>query len=63
LLYDLITVGEALELFGSDYDDRIAAGEVDAMCGKLSYHVTQRDAPLAKTSMSEHVESGAVRSS
>src|SRR6266849_7249580 len=44
LLYNLMTVGEAIQFFGADYDDRIAAGAVDAMCAKLSYHVTQRNA-------------------
>ena len=44
LLLYLMTVGEALQFFGADYDDRIGAGEVDAMCAKLSYHVTQRNA-------------------
>jgi hypothetical protein len=44
LLYYLMTVGEALQFFGADYDDRIASGEVDAMCAKLSYQVAQRNA-------------------
>jgi len=44
LLYYLISVREALEFFGSDFDDRIADGEVDAMCAKLSYHITQKNA-------------------
>jgi hypothetical protein len=44
LLLYLMTVGEALQFFGVDYDDQIASGEVDAMCAKLSYHVTQRNA-------------------
>jgi hypothetical protein len=44
LLLYLMTVGEALQFFGEDYDDQIASGEVDAMCAKLSHHVTQRNA-------------------
>jgi len=44
LLFYLITVREALQFFSADYDDRIAVGEVDAMCAKLSYHITQRNA-------------------
>jgi hypothetical protein len=44
LLYYLATVSEALQFFGAEYDERIAAGEVDAMCRKLIYHVIQRNA-------------------
>jgi hypothetical protein len=44
LLFYLITVREALQFFGADYDDRIAKGEVDAMCAKLGYHITQMSA-------------------
>jgi hypothetical protein len=47
LLYYLISVRDALQFFGSDYSDRIADGEADAMCAKLSYHVAQRNAQRA----------------
>jgi hypothetical protein len=43
LLYYLVTVREALEFFGAEYDDRVARGDVDAMCAKLGYHVKQRN--------------------
>jgi hypothetical protein len=44
LLYYLITVREALQFFGPDYDDLVEGGEVDAMSAKLGYHTTQKNA-------------------
>jgi len=44
LLYYLISVREALEFFGAEYDSRVTEVEVNAMCAKLRYHVTQRNA-------------------
>jgi hypothetical protein len=44
LLYYLITVREALQFFGPDYDDLVESGEVDAMCAKLSHHTIQKNA-------------------
>jgi hypothetical protein len=47
LLYYLMTVREALQFFGTDYDNQIQNGEVDAMCAKLGHHITQRNAQRA----------------
>jgi hypothetical protein len=44
LLYYLITVREALAFFGPGYDAQVGSGEVDAMCAKLGYHTTQKNA-------------------
>ena len=44
LLYYLITVREALQFFGADYDELVETGEVEAMCAKLGYHTTQKNA-------------------
>jgi hypothetical protein len=43
LLYYLTSVREALQFYGVDYDDRVANGEVEAMCAKISYHITRRN--------------------
>lgn len=42
--YYLISVREALQFFGPDYDARIENGEVEALRAKLSYHTTQKNA-------------------
>lgn len=44
LLYYLMTVREALAIFGADYDAQVESGEVDGMCAKLGYHTSQRNA-------------------
>jgi hypothetical protein len=44
LLYYLITVREARAFFGPGYDAMVESGEVDAMCAKLGYHTTQKNA-------------------
>ena len=39
-----MTVREALAFFGPDYDVQVESGELDAMCAKLAYHTTQKNA-------------------
>ena len=44
ILFYLTTVKAALRVLGSEYDDRVANGEAEAMCRKLAYHVTEMNA-------------------
>jgi hypothetical protein len=44
LLYYLVTGRESRQFFAPDYDARVENGEVDAMCAKLGYHTSQKNA-------------------
>ena len=44
ILFYLTTVRAALRVLGSEYDDRVANGETEAMCRKLAHHVTEMNA-------------------
>jgi hypothetical protein len=44
LLYCLVTDREALQFYAPDYDARVENGKVEAVCVKLSYYATQRNA-------------------
>lgn len=44
ILFYLTTVQAALRILGSEYDDLLANGEVEAMCSKLAHHVVEMNA-------------------
>ena len=44
VLFHLVTVREALEFFGTEYDELLSQGEVEGMCRKLATHISARNA-------------------
>jgi hypothetical protein len=44
ILFYLTTVKAALRIIGSEYDDRVANDETEAMCRKLAHHVAEMNA-------------------